>query len=204
MIVELSVFGVLLSLGIWQGIILFSQSRDRDKRYEAACAHAAATGKPLLVAGGPLGNTWFRRFFTSPAHGCGNICMDIDHRAIAGYPYGVVADARQMPFPDKSFGAVFASHLLEHLPTIADAQAVLSEFERVAHATLIAHPYRQSVMTWIIPSHHLCVWQENETIYVRQRNRVRNRHEKEILSYPNKVTFACGAAKSKLRCTDQS
>jgi len=187
---ELSALAAFLILGTWQGTILLCQSRDRDKRYEAACAYAAATGKPLLVAGGPLGITWFRRFLTSPAHGYGDVCLDIDRRAIAGCSCGVVADVRQMPFPDKTFGAVFASHLLEHLPSVADAKAALAEFDRVADAIFIAHPYRQAVMTWLTPSHHLYVWQEEGKIYLKQRSGLRNSGKKEVISRPNKVKRA--------------
>ena len=162
-------FGLFLALVAWQGVVLLRQSLDKNKKYEAATTFAAARGKPLLVAGGPLGVTRHRRFFGVMAHGYGDVCLDIDPRAFDGCPCGVIADVRHIPFSDKSFGAVFASHLLEHLPSVADAEKALAELDRVAEAVFIAYPYKWSIVAWLIPSHLLWVWQKDGKTYLKQR-----------------------------------
>ncbi|MCL0046593.1 class I SAM-dependent methyltransferase [Dehalococcoidales bacterium] len=158
----------LLALVLWQGAALFQEIRDKSKKYKASRATAIAKGKPLLVAGGPFGITWRRRFFKLMAHGQGDVCLDIDPRAFDGCSCGVVADVRHIPFTDKSFGAVFASHLLEHLPTVADAEKALAELERVAEAVFIAYPNKHYIVPWLIPSHHLWVWQKDGKTHFKQ------------------------------------
>lgn len=160
---------LFLGLVSWQGIAVLAESRDKNKKYKAASAAAAATGKPLLVVGGPWGISQRRRLFWGMAHGHGDVCLDIDPRAFDGCPCGVVADVRYIPFADKGFGAVFASHVLEHLPSVADAQKALAELDRVAEAVFVAYPYRQSIVAWLIPSHHLWVWQKEGKTYFKQR-----------------------------------
>ena len=163
------VLGLFLVLVAWQEVVLLRQSHDRDRKYEAATTFAATAGKPLLVAGGPLGVTWGRRFTKLMAHGYGDVCFDIDRRAFDGCPCGVIADIRHIPFSDKSFGAAFASHVLEHLPSVADAEKALAELDRVAEAVFIAYPYRQSIIAWLMPGHHLWVWQKDGRTYLKQR-----------------------------------
>ena len=161
--------GFFLALVIWQWVVLLRQSHDRDRKFEAATNFAATAGKLLLVAGGPLGVTWGRRVTKLMAHGYGDVCFDIDRRAFDGCPSGIVADIRYIPFSDKSFGAVFASHVLEHLPSVADAEKALAELDRVAEAVYIAYPYKWSIMSWLITSHHLWVWQKDGRTYLEQR-----------------------------------
>ena len=167
---ELWEFGLLLALVAWQGVVLFRENGDKNQKYKAATTAAEATGKPLLVVGGPWGISRQRRLFWGMmAHGHGDVCLDIDRRAFEGCPCGVVADIRNIPFADKSFGAVFASHIVEHLPTVADAEEALAELERVAEAVFIAYPYRQSIIAWLMPGHHLWVWQKDGRTYLKQR-----------------------------------
>jgi ubiquinone/menaquinone biosynthesis C-methylase UbiE len=106
-----------------------------------------------------------------PAHGNGDVCLDISRRAINNHPCGVIASVTHIPFSDMNFGAVFASHLLEHLPTTDDAEKALAELNRVAEAVFIAYPSRQSIAGWIIPDHHLWVWQKGDSIYMKQRGK---------------------------------
>ena len=166
---ELWKFGLVLILIAWQGVVLLRENGDKNKKYEAATAVAAATGKPLLVVGGPWGVSRRRRLFWGMAHGHGDVCLDIDSRAFEGCPCGVVADIGHIPFSDKSFGAVFASHILEHLPSVADAEKALAELDRVAESVFIAYPYRQSIIAWLMPGHHLWVWQKDGRTYLKQR-----------------------------------
>jgi hypothetical protein len=172
-------FGFFLGLMIWQGAALLHQTLDKNKKYEAASAVAAEAGKPLLVIGGPMGITWLRRFSKMMAHGYGDVCMDIDPRALRGCPSSVLADIRHIPFTDKTFGAVFVSHVLEHLPNTGDARKAVSELNRVADAVFIAYPHKHYIVSWLIPDHHLWVWQKDGRTYLKQR---KNRQKKDFKS----------------------
>ncbi len=169
----LLILGICLGVGGWQLAVCLGEIRDKTKKYEAASAYARERGKPLLVAGGPFGISRRRRFFKlgMMAHGQGDICLDIDRRAMDGHPKGVIASVTHIPFSDKSFGAVFASHLLEHLSSIDEAKKALAELNRTAEAVFIAYPSRQSIAGWVIPDHHLWVWQEGNTTYLKQRGK---------------------------------
>jgi hypothetical protein len=162
---------VVVGVGLWQLAVWLVETRAKNRQYKAACARALREGKPLLVAGGPWGITRTRRRLNIPAHGNGDICLDIDPRALGDHPRGVVANVTHIPFADKSFGAVFASHLLEHLPTVEAARQALDELNRVAEAVYIVYPSRQSFAGWLIPDHHLWVWQKDDTTYLRKRGK---------------------------------
>ncbi len=162
---------IVVGVGLWQLVVLVIGNRFKSRQYKAACACALKEGKPLLVAGGPWGITHTRRRLNRPAHGSGDVCLDIDRRALGDHPKGVVANVTHIPFADKSFGAAFASHLLEHLPTVEAASQALVELNRVAEAVFIVYPSRQSFPGWLIPDHHLWVWQKGATTYLRQRGK---------------------------------
>jgi len=166
-------------VGLWQLVVWVLESRFKHRQYNAAFARAIKEGKPLLVAGGPWGVTRTRRRLNKPAHGKGDVCLDIDRRALGDHPKGVVANVTHIPFADKSFGAVFASHLLEHLPTVEAAGQALAELNRVAEAVFIVCPSRQSVSGWLIPDHHLWVWQKDDKTYIRQRGKSDGRRAAE-------------------------
>ncbi len=171
-VILLVILGLFLAVGGWQLVVWLSEIRDKTRKYQASSSYALERNKPLLVVGGPLGISRRRRFFKlGMAHGQGDVCLDIDARAFEGSPCGVVADVRHIPFADKSFGAAFASHLLEHLPTTNDAKRALDELNRVAEGIFIVYPYRQSIAGWIIPDHHLWVWQRGNRTYLKQRGK---------------------------------
>ncbi len=169
--IVLLVVGVCVGVGGWQLAVWLSEIRDKNKKYKAAKAYAQKRGKLLLVAGGPWGTKQVRHWLNMPAHGSGDVCLDIDRNAIDGQPNGVIANITHIPFSDKSFGAAFASHLLEHLPSIDDAEKALAELNRIAEAVFIACPSRQSIAGWLIPDHHLRVWQKGGTVYFKQRGK---------------------------------
>lgn len=170
---------IVAGVGLWQLVVWITETRAKNRQYRAACACAQEKGKPLLVAGGPWGVTWTRRRLNKPAHGNGDVCLDIDRRALGNHPKGVVANVTHIPFADKCFGAVFASHLLEHLPTVEAASQALAELNRVAEGVFIVYPSRQSFPGWLIPGHHLWVWQKDKTTYLRQRGKSNGRRAAE-------------------------
>jgi membrane protein DedA with SNARE-associated domain len=165
----LVITGILLVVFIWQIIIWIREIQDKNHKYRAACDYARKSGKPLLVIGGPWGVKSYRRLFNKPAHGEGDVCLDIDRRALEGHPCAVVASCTDIPFSDKSFGAIFSSHVLEHMPTTRMAEQALAEMSRVAGSVFIAYPSRQSIAAWIIRDHHIWVWQKGGRTLLKQR-----------------------------------
>ncbi len=161
--------GIFLGLVTWQLAVWCGEISQKSKRYKAAVAHAQKRGKPLLVAGGPWSNRGIRRWLNMPAHGKGDVCLDIERQAFEGHPYGVIGTVTHIPFTDKAFGAAFASHLLEHLSTIDSAKRALDELNRVAEAVFIAYPSKQSIGAWLHHGHNLWVWQDGNAIYLQQR-----------------------------------
>ncbi|MEE8353091.1 MAG: methyltransferase domain-containing protein [Dehalococcoidales bacterium] len=169
-LIILYVFLALLgAVGIWQLAVLAFETRDKNRKFRAAVDQAGKEARPLLVVGGPWGSKPARRWLNKPAHGAGDVCLDIDPRAIHGHPAGVVASVTRIPFGNGTFGAVFASHLLEHLATTGDARLALEELHRVAARVFIVCPSRQSIAGWVIPEHRLWVWQKGDEIYLKQR-----------------------------------
>ncbi|MBI2848421.1 MAG: methyltransferase domain-containing protein [Chloroflexi bacterium] len=175
------VLGVFLGVIAWQLAIWLGEMRSKNKKYKAACAYAEKVKKPLLIAGGPWGNQRLRRLLRIPAHGQGDVCLDIDRNAIEGHPNGVVANVTHIPFLDKSFGAVFASHLLEHLSTVDEARRALDELNRTADGVFIVSPSRQSLSAWLHTGHHLWVWQNGKAIYLEQRGKSAPKQRQEYL-----------------------
>jgi hypothetical protein len=173
------VLAVAAGVGSWQLSVWIVETRAKNRKYKAATARARREGKPLLVAGGPWGVTRTRRRLKKPAHGGGDVCLDIDCRAFDGHPRAVLASVTHIPFADKCFGAAFASHLLEHLPTVDAASQALDELNRVAEAVYIVYPSRQSFSGWLVPDHHLWVWQKDSTTYLRQRGKSSGRRAAE-------------------------
>ena len=157
------------AFGIWQLAVLAFETRDKNRKFRAAVDHARREARPLLVIGGPWGSKPARRWLNKPAHGAGDICLDIDPRAIHGHPAGVVASVTHIPFADGAFGAAFASHLLEHLPTTHEARLALEELYRVSARVFIVCPSRQSIGGWMVPEHRLWVWQDGDLTYLKER-----------------------------------
>lgn len=175
------VLGICLGVGGWQLAVWLGEIRDKNKKYKAASNYTMERNKPMLVIGGPWGNKQARHWLKMPAHGNGDVCLDIDRRAIGDHPNGVIADVTRIPFSDRSFGAIFASHLLEHLPTTDDAEKALAELSRVAEAVFIAYPSKKSIAGWVIPDHHLWVWQKGNTIYLKQRGKSEARTRRNVV-----------------------
>jgi|TARA_B100002003_G_scaffold103647_1_gene96296 hypothetical protein len=173
------VLGISLGIVIWQISVWLGETKNKKEKYQTALAYALSRNKPLLIAGGPYGNQRIRHLLKMPAHGNGDVCLDIDRNAIDGHPNAVIASVTHIPFPDKTFGAVFASHLLEHLPTTTEAKQALDELNRTAEAIFIVSPSWQSISGWLHPDHHLWVWQDGKTTRFKQRGKSSIKKKKE-------------------------
>lgn len=163
------VLAMLAAVGIWQLVVWMIEIQDKNRKYRTADNHARERAKPMLVVPGPWGVKSARRWFNKPAHGGGDICLDIDRRAVSGHPCAVVGSVTRIPFTDGTFGATFVSHLLEHMPTTNDAVQALDELNRVSDAVFLVYPSRQSIANWVIPEHKLWVWQKGDKTYLKQR-----------------------------------
>ena len=136
---------------------------EKVSKYECARQEADMLGKPLLVIGGPWGSGVSGRIFGMKAHGCGDLCVDIDPDSCAGCPYQD-ADITDLPFEDKEFGAVFCSHVLEHMPDVQAIQSAWSELPRVADTVFICVPVKALIVHWLVPDHYLWVTQVGESV----------------------------------------
>jgi SAM-dependent methyltransferase len=159
------VYLLALSLLGWQAKVGLTQVRERNDKYALAWHIAREAGKPMLVVGGPYGSPIAGGLFNLKAHGCGDVCLDIDPRACQGCQT-VVADVRDIPFSDRYFGSALASHVIEHLPAIDDAVQAINELYRVADEVFIASPRKDSIIAWLVPSHHLWIRQDDEGIWL--------------------------------------
>lgn len=99
----------------------------RAQAAKAARTYANLRGLPLLNVGAGTGKT---ALFGSTLYGDVNVDLAGDPRMPHGIPGAVTyADAQDLrDFPDGAFGAVLASHILEHLP---DPRRALREWSRV-------------------------------------------------------------------------
>ena len=169
--------GILSVVFVWQMIIWLQEISDKNRKYQAALAAAKKSGKQLLIVGGPYGAKPYRRMVGRPAHGNGDVCLDIDAHALVGHPCPIVASCTNIPFSDKSFGALFSSHVLEHMPTTKMAEQAVKEMNRVADSVFLAYPSRQSLAAWIIRDHHIWVWQKDgKTLFKQRKDRVLREH----------------------------
>jgi hypothetical protein len=134
---------------------------ERRQVFTQARGYADAVGKPLLVIGSPK-----LRF----NHPCGDVTIDISPE-MAKFCNGLVADIRDIPYPNHYFGAAFASHVVEHLATIGDAMAAFDEMERVSDRVFIVSPHKSSVMAWINPNHHLWITPSGDGYIIEQRGK---------------------------------
>ncbi len=103
---------------------------------------AMRAGKPLLNAG--CGTS-----FTEAS----DVNFDIVPRNVPRFVNGDIQKLGR--FRDKHFGAVYASHVLEH---VADVSAALREFERVADNVYVITPFPLWPSAWLYPGHRWIIW----------------------------------------------
>lgn len=149
----------LVSMAVREGVQQLRELDERHTIFQQARECADRLGKPLLVVGAP------KHQFTHP---CGDVTLDISaYRAsVCG---GIVADVRDIPYPDLYFGAAFCSHVLEHLQTVQDAYDALDELHRVADYVFVASPHKSSLIAHLYPGHHLWITASGDGFIIEQR-----------------------------------
>jgi len=148
---------IAILLGGYQIAVSCLERKQRQDVYNLAYRAALERGKPLVVVGGHKGR-----------HGTGHVCVDVNTESCRGAPVIIKADIRDIPLPDKYAGAAFASHVLEHLPTVFDAEIAMKELYRIADRVFIVSPHKWNPIAWLHPDHHLWVTQEGETVTLQR------------------------------------
>jgi SAM-dependent methyltransferase len=122
----------------------------RVKGFTLARTYADQAGKLLLVIGNPNGK-----------HSCGDVTLDL--KPAGKCPLEVEGDIHNLNmFADNQFGAVFSSHVFEHLE---DPAMALSECLRVAEYAVLVYPFQWSIGTECLPQHNPTalewLWKQN-------------------------------------------
>lgn len=125
----------------------------RDRAAAAARACARAVRKPLLNVGAGTPNT---ALFGPTLYGDVNVDLagrrDVPHGTKGVVTYADAEDLRE--FPTGCFGAVLASHILEHLP---NPRRALREWLRVVggdpRRLFVVTPSWWAPHTWLHPGH---------------------------------------------------
>ena len=103
---------------------------------------ATKAGKPLLNAG--CGSK-----FTAQS----DVNLDIVPKEVARFVNGDIQKLSQ--FKDKQFGAVYASHVVEH---VEDVDSALRELDRVAENIYVITPFPLWPSAWLSPGHKWIPW----------------------------------------------
>lgn len=151
----------LQGLGAYLGAVQLMEQGKRKTAYSAARESALLSGKPLVVVGG-----------NKNRHPPGDVCVDLNPGSCTGGRFAYIqADIRRIPLPDGYAGAVYASHVLEHLPTVEQAQLALAELSRIGGDVYVVAPSKLDPIAWIHPDHHLWVHAGASGIRFEQRRR---------------------------------
>lgn len=139
-------------LGFLGATYLLDVPLRRAQAARAARAYADARGKPLLNVGAGTGKT---ALFGSTLYGDVNLDLGAPRGVSDGPDRVSWGDAQDLSrFPAGAFGAVLASHVLEHL---SDPASALREWLRVVGgdpgALFIVTPAWWAPHTWVHPGH---------------------------------------------------
>lgn len=154
---------IAVALVAHQGGVNALQLQERADVFRTATVVAAARGKPLLVVGRP------RYRFNNPCSPDG-VTLDLDPAVLAECPAsGMVGDVREIALPTGSMGAAGVFHVLEHIPTLEDAQAAWRELNRVADEVFVAYPRKAGLWNHLISTHHLWTYPQGQDLLVEER-----------------------------------
>jgi SAM-dependent methyltransferase len=115
----------------------------------AARAAADARGKPLLNVGAGTPGTSLRVAVFGPFMP-GDVNCDLGGSGACGPSTVCRCDAHALPYRSGQFGAVIASHVIEH---VDDPARALAELARVADEVFVITPAWWAPHTWLHPGH---------------------------------------------------
>lgn len=138
---------VLWGVGAYCLDVLLRPSMVADEARRAARARR----KPLLNVGCGTSQSSLRAALFGPTL-WGDINCDIAAKGEwrLGDRQPCYGDIHQLPFPDKYFGAVIASHVVEH---VDDPHRAMRELHRVADSVFVIVPKWWAPHTWLHPGH---------------------------------------------------
>jgi len=110
---------------------------------------ADINNKPLLNIGAGTPKTSLRTYLFGPTL-WGDVNMDIAGKGPCTPENVCYGDIGKIPYPDKYFGAVIASHVVEHIP---NPQKAMAEMHRVADKVYAITPVWWAPHTWIYWDH---------------------------------------------------
>jgi len=147
-------FGILGGITLYTiGMHIYDYYIRKEQVLTEARAYSASTGKPLLNVG-------------SSCYCVGDINLDIINSGCCpNFVQGTIEDLSM--FTDKQFGAVFASHVLEHTE---DPDKALAEMNRVADNVFLVLPSWFNPFAWLTPEHKWVFWDHdnlNERTMIR-------------------------------------
>ena len=111
--------------------------------FDQAREAALKAGKPLLNAGCGAAYTELS-----------DVNVDIVPKEANNFVLGDIQN--QSMFREKQFGAVFASHVVEH---VEDLDTALAELYRVADNVFIITPFPLWPWAWLYPGHRWVLWE---------------------------------------------
>lgn len=136
----------LAVVGFFGGAYVCDVIVRREMAASRARAHATSVGKPMLNVGAGTPRT---ALFGPTAHG--DVNCDLGSTNDCGSsPRGCHCDVTNLPFPDKYFGSVLASHVIEH---VEDYKSALAELDRVADKVYVITPEWWDPVTWLYWDH---------------------------------------------------
>lgn len=137
---------VKLAAAYTAGAYLVDVVLRREIAAREARAYADSVNKPMLNVGAGAPGT---ALFGSTLYG--DVNMDLGAPRVPCRP-GVIChgDAHKLPFEDREFGSLLASHVLEHLDR---PDRALAEWQRVADRLWVITPSWWAPHTWLHPGH---------------------------------------------------
>lgn len=131
---------------------------------------ARARGKRLLNVGSGTAGTSLRVALFGPTD-WGDVNCDLGEKgAWDGRRRRCACDVHRLPFRDREFGAVIASHVLEHVDDPAQA---LRELHRVADRVYVVTPRWWAPHTWFYDDHQWYRRDDGRWVRLRRRRRAR-------------------------------
>jgi ubiquinone/menaquinone biosynthesis C-methylase UbiE len=137
--------------------------------------YARSVGKPMLNVGCGTRISSVRSTLLGPtAWGDVNCDINTSTACVDGNLEPCHCDIHNLPYPDKHFGAVIASHVLEH---VVDPVAAMAELVRVADRVYAITPHWAAPHTWLHPGHRWFIrgnravplWNSGETTRLLSR-----------------------------------
>jgi len=135
-----------------------------DQIAEEAKQEARRRQKPILNIGAGTNESSLRAFLFGPTL-WGDVNLDIAAKPGIPSPQKVVyGNIYNIPFPDKYFGSVVASHVVEHLENPKEA---IDELYRVADSVYVITPLWWCPHTWLHPDHKWLITKDGKGQYIK-------------------------------------